>query len=95
MGLAKVAVQWLIEHFCFVSSVVLIENFVLRIRHLRQAPERCTSPYWDTAFQFDKTQNFALLPDAIFSTWQGTQNPDTMQTLPRAKNANPQPAHPR
>lgn len=39
-GLAKVAVQWLIEHFCFVSSVVLFENSVLRIRHLRQAPNR-------------------------------------------------------
>lgn len=45
MGLAKVAVQWLIEHFCFVSSVVLIENFVLRIRHLRQAPERWAKLY--------------------------------------------------
>ena len=33
-------------------------------------------------------------PHAIFSTWQGTQNPDTKPTLPRAKNANAQPAHP-
>ena len=40
MGLAKVAVQWLIEHLCFVSSVVLVDSFVLRIRHLRQAPKR-------------------------------------------------------
>jgi len=40
---------------------------------------------------FDKTQNFAMLPNAIFSTWQGTQNPDTMPTLPRAKNAYTQP----
>jgi len=39
-GLAKVAVQWLIEHLCFVSSAVLAESFVLRIRHLRQAPKR-------------------------------------------------------
>lgn len=39
-GLAKVAVQWLIEHLCFVSSVVLADSFVLRIRHLRQAPNR-------------------------------------------------------
>lgn len=37
-GLAKVAVQWLIEYLCFVSSVVLADSFVLRIRHLRQAP---------------------------------------------------------
>jgi len=35
-----------------------------------------------------------MLPNAIFSTWQGTQNPDTMPTLPRAKNANAQPTHP-
>jgi hypothetical protein len=40
IGLAKVAVQWLIEHLCFVSSVVLTESFALRIRHLRQAPKR-------------------------------------------------------
>ena len=36
MGLAKVAVQWLIEHLCFVSSVVLADSYVLRNRHLRQ-----------------------------------------------------------
>jgi len=35
-----------------------------------------------------------MLPNAIFSTLQGTQNPDTNQTLQRAKNANTQPAHP-
>ncbi len=40
MGLAKVAIRWLIEPFCFVSSVVLFDSFVLRIRHLRQAPKR-------------------------------------------------------
>ena len=39
-GLAKVAVQLLIEHLCFVSSAVLADSFVLRIRHLRQAPKR-------------------------------------------------------
>lgn len=39
-GLAKVAVQWLIEHLCFVSSVVQVDSFVLRIRHLRQAQKR-------------------------------------------------------
>ena len=39
-GLAKVAFHWLIEHLCFVSSAVLADSFVLRIRHLRQAPKR-------------------------------------------------------
>jgi len=40
------------------------------------------------------TQDFAMLPHAIFSTLQGTQNPDTKPTLQRAKNANAQPTHP-
>jgi len=39
-GLAKVAVQWLIEHLCFVSSSVVADSFVLRYRHLRQAAKR-------------------------------------------------------
>ena len=39
-GLAKVAVQWLIEHLCFVSSSVVADSFVLRNRHLRQAAKR-------------------------------------------------------
>jgi two-component system, NarL family, invasion response regulator UvrY len=34
----KVAVQWFIEHLYFVSGAVLSGCFVLRIRHLRQAP---------------------------------------------------------
>ncbi len=42
-GLAKVAVQWLIEQLCFVSSAVLADSLVLRIRHLRQAPNRGVS----------------------------------------------------
>ena len=41
MGLAKVAVQWLIEHLCFVSSVVLVDSFVLRNPPLRKAAKRC------------------------------------------------------
>jgi hypothetical protein len=39
-GLAKVAVQWLIEHLFFVSSSVVADSFVLRNRHLRQAAKR-------------------------------------------------------
>ena len=34
-------------------------------------------------------------PYAIFSTLQGTQNPDTKPTLQRSKNANAQPNAPR
>jgi len=48
-GLAKVAVQWLIEHLCFVSSAVVADSFVLRIRHLRQAPKRYRQPLKATA----------------------------------------------
>jgi len=38
--------------------------------------------------------DFAARPHAIFSTWQGTQRPDTKPTLPRAKNATAQPTTP-
>jgi hypothetical protein len=36
----KLAVQWLNEVLCFVSSSVLADSFVLRNRHLRQARNR-------------------------------------------------------
>jgi len=39
-ALAKVAIQWLIEHLCFISSPVVADSFVLRIRHLRHAAKR-------------------------------------------------------
>jgi hypothetical protein len=39
-GLAKVAIQWLIEALCFVSSSVVADSFVLHNRHLRQARKR-------------------------------------------------------
>jgi hypothetical protein len=32
--MAKVAVQWLIERSCFVSSSVVADSFALRNRHL-------------------------------------------------------------
>jgi len=36
----KLAVQWLIEHLCFVSSSVLADSFVLRNRQLLVAAKR-------------------------------------------------------
>jgi len=36
----KLAVQWLNEALCFVSSFVVAESLVLRNRHLRQAASR-------------------------------------------------------
>jgi hypothetical protein len=47
----------------------------------------------ETFYTYSNTQDFAMLPNAIFSTLQGTQNADTKQTLQRAKNANTQPTH--
>jgi hypothetical protein len=37
----KLAVQWLNEALCFVSSSVVADSFVLRNPLLRQAPKRC------------------------------------------------------
>ncbi|NBV09635.1 MAG: hypothetical protein EBS09_11105 [Flavobacteriia bacterium] len=39
-GFKKLAVQWLNEHLCFVSSVVLADSFVLRNRQLLKPPKR-------------------------------------------------------
>jgi len=43
-GFKKLAVQWLIEHLCFVLSVVLVDSFVLRNRQLLKPPKRYTHP---------------------------------------------------
>ena len=39
-GFKKLAVQWLNEHLCFVSSSVLADSFVLRNRQLLKPPKR-------------------------------------------------------
>jgi hypothetical protein len=39
-GFKKLAVQWLIEHLCFVSSSVLADSFVLRNRQLLKPAKR-------------------------------------------------------
>ena len=41
----KLAVQWLNEHLCFVSSSVLADSFVLRNRQLLVAAIRCQKLY--------------------------------------------------
>jgi len=38
--LAKKRVQWFNEALCFVSTLVLVDNLVLRNPLLRQAPKR-------------------------------------------------------
>jgi len=37
----KLAVQWLNEALCFVSSFVVTDSFLLRNRQLLVAPKRC------------------------------------------------------
>jgi hypothetical protein len=37
----KVAVQWLNQALCFYKSLCLVDNEVLRNRHLRVAAKRC------------------------------------------------------
>ncbi|MEI2695226.1 MAG: hypothetical protein V9E90_09170 [Saprospiraceae bacterium] len=39
-GFKKLAVQWLIEHLCFVSSSVVADSFVLRNRQLLKPANR-------------------------------------------------------
>jgi hypothetical protein len=39
-GFKKLAVQWLNEHLCFVSSVVVADSFVLRYRQLLKPANR-------------------------------------------------------
>lgn len=39
-GFKKLAVQWLNEHLCFVSSAVLADSFVLRNRQLLKPTNR-------------------------------------------------------
>ncbi len=48
-GFKKLAVQWLIEHSCFVSSSLLADSFVLRNRQLLKPPKRYRKPYDDSA----------------------------------------------
>ncbi|MBK8483681.1 MAG: hypothetical protein IPL31_04895 [Saprospiraceae bacterium] len=43
-GFKKLAVQWLNEHLCFVSSVVLADSFVLRNRQLLKPAKRYQRP---------------------------------------------------
>ena len=42
-GFNKLAVQWSIEHLCFVSSVVLADSLVLRNRQLLKPAKRWAS----------------------------------------------------
>jgi hypothetical protein len=63
------------------------------VPYIHQYPNVVCHPI-ETFRTYSNTQDYAMLPNAIFSTLQGTQNFDTKPTLQRAKNANAQPALP-
>jgi len=47
-GFKKLAVMWLIEHLCFVSSAVLADSFVLRNRQLLKPAKRWRQYFGDS-----------------------------------------------
>jgi hypothetical protein len=54
----KLAVQWLIEALCFVSSFVVADSFRLRNRQLLVAAKRWLQPFWDTPlFKVTESKN--------------------------------------
>jgi hypothetical protein len=57
------AVQWLSEALCFVSSSVLADSFVLRNRQLLVAAKRYVQPYRPTEKRKTKQQSFAKLKE--------------------------------
>jgi len=62
------------------------------IPHSKQALNVVCHPIQHPA-HIQASMTLPTRPNAIFSTLQGTQNPDTKPTLQRAKNANTQPTH--
>jgi hypothetical protein len=64
-----------------------------QITHHRQALSVVRHPI-EHPTQIQSSMTLPTRLFAIFSTLQGTQNPDTKPTLQRAKNANTQPTHP-
>ncbi len=58
-------------------------GYICVVRHPKRHPT-----------QIQVRMTLPIRPHAIFSTLQGTQDPDTKPTLQRAKNANAQPTHP-
>lgn len=65
---------------------------VLHIMHMPPPVYITTGVYavcnpTETFPTYSNTQDFVKLPHTIFSSLQGTENPNTNQTLQRAKNA--------
>jgi hypothetical protein len=66
---------------------------VFQMPHHRQAQTVVRHPKQYPA-KIQTNMTLPTRPNAIFSTLQGTRNPDTKPTLQRAKNATTQPTHP-
>ena len=73
------------QHRLWVDGILIpsLRKYLVVVRHPKQHPT-----------QIQVCMTLPTRPHAIFSTLQGTHNPDTNQTLQRAKNANTQPTHP-
>jgi hypothetical protein len=56
----KLAVQWLNEALCFVSSFVVADSFVLRNRQLLVAAKRCATA-WKNATEKKKYKSYKIL----------------------------------
>lgn len=70
----KVAVRWLNQALCFYQSLCLVDNEVLRNRHLRVAAKRCASPYRNSPFKICINTiliEFTFIPRKI---WQAQPN---------------------
>jgi len=51
----KLAVQWLNEALCFVSSSVVVDSLVLRNRQLLVAAKRYKQPYKTDSAKYEQT----------------------------------------
>ena len=67
---------------------------VFQLSHHRQYLFVIRHPIWTQPNSRTHPKTLPTLPHAIFSTLQGTQNPDTKPTLQRAKNTNALPTDP-
>jgi hypothetical protein len=70
-GFKKLAVQWLNEALCFVSSVVLADSFVLRNRQLLKPPKRYRQAY-RTDYQKLKLNKLSNGQTKYFNTLKST-----------------------
>lgn len=93
IGLAIWLLKCFYETFVQGSTAVILLNFCAKNRHIAK-PQTVVRHPIEHPTHILTSMTLPTRPNAIFSTLQGAQNPDTKPTLQRAKNANAQPAHP-